>query len=320
MCDKKISIITPTYNRAWCIERMIHSVLNQNNPNWELIIVDGASDDNTEDVITNYLGNKRIQYVRSNANLGVNVARNMGLDLITGDYLVFLDSDDELKDDAVEVLINKFGDHADTSVLVFDCVDNFGKSTGSCNYKEQKITFADVIIGQKFGGEKFIAVNADIFENKKYRFPELPGGLESILWYDIAKDYDFLLINKVLRIYHTEHDDRITGSNGIMKRAKYMPELYNILLSKFDNDFIKYNPKKLGYFYLEKAIFELLNGNIKIGRGDICMSIRYNHNKFFVCSMIYAVSYLPTFLFVKLIVFGHSFKKVIHGNYYENRR
>ena len=57
-----VSIILPTYNRAWCIERAINSVLDQSNSDWELIIMDGASTDNTEEIIERYQKNSRIIY------------------------------------------------------------------------------------------------------------------------------------------------------------------------------------------------------------------------------------------------------------------
>src|ERR1035437_2086885 len=88
------SIIVPTYNRTSFIEKTITSVLDQTYQNFELIIVDDGSTDNTEEIIKN-INNKKIQYFKiENAERGF--ARNFGTRHSSGDYVTFLDSDDIL--------------------------------------------------------------------------------------------------------------------------------------------------------------------------------------------------------------------------------
>lgn len=89
----KFSIVIPTYNRADLLERCLKSVLAQSYTNWEAIVVDNYSDDNTEDVVKS-LNDDRILFVK-NHNYGViAVSRNKALDMISGDWICFLDSDD----------------------------------------------------------------------------------------------------------------------------------------------------------------------------------------------------------------------------------
>lgn len=90
----KVSIIIPTYNRAQSLNRAIQSVLNQTYENFELIIVDDGSKDNTEKVVKNIHDN-RIKYFRHEVNQGGSSARNTGIKNSTGKYVAFLDSDDE---------------------------------------------------------------------------------------------------------------------------------------------------------------------------------------------------------------------------------
>ena len=73
-----ISIIMPTYNRAYIIERAIQSVIQQTYKDWELIIVDDASDDHTKDVVMKYLS-YNIQYYVNSINKGANLSRNIGV-------------------------------------------------------------------------------------------------------------------------------------------------------------------------------------------------------------------------------------------------
>ena len=90
--DILFSIIIPTYNRANLIGKAIDSVLAQTYHNWELIIIDDGSTDNTRDVVRSYNDN-RIKYFYQE-NRGRSAARNYGIDISKGDYISFLDDDD----------------------------------------------------------------------------------------------------------------------------------------------------------------------------------------------------------------------------------
>ena len=87
----KISVIIPTHNRARFIGRALDSVLDQSEVRSEIIVVDDGSTDATEDVLRSY--GDRVRYVRQ-ANAGPAVARNRALEMATGDYVAFQDSDD----------------------------------------------------------------------------------------------------------------------------------------------------------------------------------------------------------------------------------
>ena len=88
-----ISIIIPTYNRAHRLTDSIMSVLEQSVGNWELIIVDDGSTDETRQLMSKFLTNERVKYYFQE-NSGVSIARNKGVELSRGDYVIFLDSDD----------------------------------------------------------------------------------------------------------------------------------------------------------------------------------------------------------------------------------
>ncbi len=91
---KLISVIIPTYNRASMLPRAIESVLEQDYPSSEIIIVDDCSEDDTEAVVRQYR-DPRIVYLRLPQNCGVAAARNEGLKRAKGELIAFLDSDDE---------------------------------------------------------------------------------------------------------------------------------------------------------------------------------------------------------------------------------
>ncbi|UZO81864.1 glycosyltransferase family 2 protein [Aquimarina sp. ERC-38] len=90
-----ISIITPVYNSEKFIKKTILSVLNQSYKNWEHVLVDDCSVDNSKQIIKEYeYKDKRIKYFKLDKNSGAAVARNKGIELAKGRYIAFLDSDD----------------------------------------------------------------------------------------------------------------------------------------------------------------------------------------------------------------------------------
>lgn len=89
-----VSVIMPSYNTAPYIAESIQSVLNQSYTNWELIIVDDCSSDNTDDVVKPYLADGRIKYLKNEKNSGAAVSRNRALCEASGRWIAFLDSDD----------------------------------------------------------------------------------------------------------------------------------------------------------------------------------------------------------------------------------
>lgn len=90
-----VSVITVTYNRGKLLGRCIKSVLEQTYQNVEHIIIDGGSDDETDDVVASFANDKRLRFIKLNENRKVFRNYNYGAELARGDYITYLDSDDE---------------------------------------------------------------------------------------------------------------------------------------------------------------------------------------------------------------------------------
>ena len=102
-----VSIIIPAYNSEKFIKRCLDSVINQIYKNLEIIVIDDASKDNTKQIIKEYAEkDNRIRPFYSSENKGVSFSRNIGLKASTGEYIMFVDSDDELTKDAVRRMID----------------------------------------------------------------------------------------------------------------------------------------------------------------------------------------------------------------------
>lgn len=103
--NEKVSIVMPSYNTANFIGESIQSVITQSYYNWELLIVDDCSTDNTDEVVKPYLIDTRIKYIKNEKNCGTALSRNRALREATGKWMAFLDSDDLWAKDKLQMQI-----------------------------------------------------------------------------------------------------------------------------------------------------------------------------------------------------------------------
>lgn len=170
---RNISIIVPTYNRSKLILRTVRSVVTQTAANWELIIVDDGSTDDTAEVIKPFL-NEKVRYV-SQENSGANTARNHGARLARYDLIAFLDSDDELLPTWVEEFF-KVAEGAD--VICCGAIRVHGDVESETLPKSLGIVFNN-IVGKFLGGsyaisrEMFFSIGAFDEELKSGQHTEL---------------------------------------------------------------------------------------------------------------------------------------------------
>lgn len=104
---KKVSIIIPIYNSELYLHKTVNSVLNQTYKDWEIILIDDASTDNSWKIIKDYIAkDTRIRTHRLDFNIGTGGARNKGIELAEGRYIAFLDSDDLWHPNKLEKQLN----------------------------------------------------------------------------------------------------------------------------------------------------------------------------------------------------------------------
>lgn len=122
----KVSVVIPTKDRAGLLPRVLDSVLVQDYPNLEIIVSDDGSSDNTREVVRGYEQHGHcIQYLRNETSMGACSARNLGASNSSGDFLVFVDDDDEVRPKLVWVLFHHV---APRNVFVTSACEEIGKA------------------------------------------------------------------------------------------------------------------------------------------------------------------------------------------------
>ena len=117
----KCSIIVPIYNVEKYVVDCLESILNQSNQDYEIICVNDGSTDLSGEIVKNYQKNysEKIVYVEQE-NLGLSAARNAGIAVAKGEYICFVDSDDMLTDNALEVLISTIKMNPDVQIINYE--------------------------------------------------------------------------------------------------------------------------------------------------------------------------------------------------------
>jgi len=204
--DPTVSVVIPTYNRAEIIGRAIRSVQAQTFEDWELIVVDDASEDNTRGVVLSY-NDKRIQYVKHEKNRGACAARNTGIRCSTGNFIALLDSDDEWKPNKLETQINTF-ERANSCVgLVYTGMKQIGRGSAKKNERVDKMN-ESLRLRNPIGSCSAVMLKRDVTKEVKMFDKTLPSSQDRDYWYRTTKKYTAKYDGEVNTIKH-DSDDRM---------------------------------------------------------------------------------------------------------------
>jgi glycosyltransferase involved in cell wall biosynthesis len=205
------SIVIPSFNRAALISRAIDSCLAQEFTDFEVLVVDDASTDGTLDVVGGY-GDPRIRVVRQGARRGVCPARNAGVAAAAGDWIVFLDSDDELAAGALGLFHAKTHEvGGDVHHLRFMCRWDNGRLSPIPPLSEEAWDYLGFVrfVERCVGGnsETMSCIRAATFTT--VRFPD-DRSYETLYHLDFALHFKTRTYPEVARLYHTDAGDQIS--------------------------------------------------------------------------------------------------------------
>ena len=207
--EKFISVIIPTYNRAQRLRKAIDSVFAQSHRNFEMIIVDDGSDDNTVDLIKNY--NSDIVYIRQE-NRGPAAARNRGIEKARYNLLAFLDSDDWFAENKLETQIKAL--QQNPLYHISHTNEIWYRNGKILNQKRKHKKNGGDIFRQSLElcavGMSTVMMYRDIFERYGLFDENLPCCEDYDLWLRISAEQEFLLIDEPLTLKDGGREDQLS--------------------------------------------------------------------------------------------------------------
>jgi glycosyltransferase involved in cell wall biosynthesis len=266
----RVSVIVPTYRRARFLSQAIASVVTQSYTDFEVIIVDDASNDDTENVVSRF-SDPRIRYIKHETNKGGAAARNTGIKNAIGDFIAFLDDDDEWLPEKLRRQVEVLCSSSRKCGCVYTGCVKVERESG--RILQQKIPTQSGDISDSLLRKNCICSTSSVLLRRECLdkvglFDEkLPSYQDYDMWIRISKHFDFENIPEPLFIYYLheikiwKNCDAISAGLGLMIK-KYGVKPWSVW-------------KHFGYYgYLEVGILYCQNGDPRKGRGAYLMAIK----------------------------------------------
>lgn len=239
-----ISIVVPTYKRLSALQRCVDSIMPQRFDGLELIIIDDCSQDDTATYLHDLASRHDfVKVIINEKNGGVNFSRNRGIELASKEFILFLDSDDELMPATLLKVKQTIEAHVETTHFLFVVSDRAEEFKSMTRVKD--VQYASWVNGT-VGGDYTHVVLASIM--KKYLFFEEFRMFEHLNWLRIKKETSpQLLVPVVVALRERERSDSLTLNSRLQSlsviKSKFESE--KMYYSLYHKDLRKYNPKSL---------------------------------------------------------------------------
>lgn len=264
-----VSVIIPTYNRAHLLGRAIGSVLSQTYQDFELIVVDDASTDGTENIV-NKFSDLRIRYIRHERNMGGSTARNTGIREAHGQFIAFQDSDDEWLWGKLKKQIETFDscNHdvgvVYTGFLRWECQSAVYIPGLQIQTKEGDIS--EQILSGNFVSTQTLMVRKGVLEEAGFFDEQLPRFQDWELVIRLAQVCHFKCIDEPLvLVYSTPNNITSDNVSGLIALEKIFNKHYLLLNNQ---------PKILSFFLYAIGHQKCLYENVKDGRSFFVKSLK----------------------------------------------
>src|SRR6266446_6715266 len=265
-----ISVIIPTHNRSQFLRCAIASVLSQTLQDWEIIVVDDASEDNTQEVVKSF-GDQRIKYIRHETNRGVATARNTGILNSNGKYIAFLDDDDEWLPEKLKLQF----DLLERSPMIVGgvytgalAVEGHSRKVISRHTATKRgHIFDEMLIHDSIAPTSTFFFRRACFEKVGLFDVSLDFAEDFDMWLRIAKEFQFECIKGPLVRFSVHNSNTSISSNyNLMIRGKEAYIRKYAVLFALDR-------KTYSHLYLNLGVLYCYNGNMRKGRQVFLKSI-----------------------------------------------
>jgi len=283
-----VSIITPVYNGQDFLDRCIKSVLAQTYENWELLLIDDGSSDNSVQIIENYLEDNRIKLLRNESNSGIPTTRNKGIENSTGEFIALLDQDDEWLPHKLEKQVSRFLEIDDSFGLIYSNVE-VRTDQGILSDQKKEIepeasiqSNLELMLSRNLITSPTAMVKRKALEevglfDESIRW----GGDDYDLWIRIAHKFKFDYIDEVLCIRHEHQQNYSADKKRMMLKTIELGEKYveqfglepSLSRKLKSNHYYRYGIESLkklrvlsGLSYVIKSLFISKQGFIELGK------------------------------------------------------
>ncbi|NJE05554.1 glycosyltransferase [Thermococcus sp. M36] len=266
MARPTVSVVIPTYNRANLLKRAIESVLNQGFRDFELIVVDDASSDNTPEVVES-IEDGRIRYIRLKKNSGGPVARNTGIKKARGKFIALLDDDDEWLPNRLNVQVKKFENLSREVGVIYGGFYYVSQQDGRILGKRLPRYRGNVyghLLRENFIGSPTLLIRRKCFKRAGLFDPKLTSSQDWDMWLRIAKYYKFEYVDEIIAKYY------VHGKQISFNMKKYIPGRERFIHKHKD---ISKNPEILSIHLSQMGLLLLIGGDPEKGLKYLTHSI-----------------------------------------------
>lgn len=218
-----VSIITPTYNCGKFIAETIESVQAQSYQNWEMIIVDDCSTDNTKEIVKKYAEvDSRVQYRKLKKNSGAAIARTAAMKLAQGEYMAFLDSDDLWYPNKLEKQMAFMKEHGYAfTCTMYEQIGEQSEPLAKVIKVIPKTDYNRLLLDCPVGNS---TVMYNVRKMGKFKVPDIKKRNDDALWLQMLKKEKYIYgMNEVLMKYRVRQN---SISSNKLKLIKYHWQLY----------------------------------------------------------------------------------------------
>ncbi len=250
------SVIIPTFNSSAFIEKAINSVLKQTFKDWELLIIDDNSSDNTVSIIKNFKNEKNIKVIKSPFNLGAATARNIGIKKSKGRYIAFLDSDDYWLPNKLALQFKFLKNNTDCPIVC----SNYFLEFSSSNDKLKQIKFRELIYFKDIIRTNSIMTSSAVFDSKlvsNIYMPNLKRRQDWAFWISILKK------DKSFKAYCIQTPLAVKVVNQNSLSSNRISSLYfNFLAISMYGDVSRYRALRLITLNLLRVLFRRIKSGL----------------------------------------------------------
>jgi glycosyltransferase involved in cell wall biosynthesis len=211
-----VTVIIPTYNRGWIVKEAIDSVLDQDFSDFELIVVDDGSEDNTREILGAYADAITVLH---RSNRGVSAARNCGIAEASGQLIAFLDSDDLWLPGKLKTQVKYFEENA--AAMINQTQEIWIRNGRRVNPKKRHHKFSGMIFERSLAlclvSPSAVMIRKSLFDTVGVFDERLPACEDYDLWLRISCRYPVHLIDSPLIIKRGGHDDQLSKAAGLDK-------------------------------------------------------------------------------------------------------